>query len=462
MSVICAKCGENVSDEDLCELCGQSTLLEGKYRLEHSVGSGAFGTTFRAQRLSDGAEVAVKEMLIRKADSLKSIELFEREARVLEKLNHPGIPKYLDDFRVEAGKNTAFYLVQEFVDGASLDAWFRPPVHVEDVFRAALQILDILTYLHALSPPVIHRDLKPKNLLRRADGQILLIDFGSVRAALDSREGGSTVAGTFGFMAPEQLMGRAVPQSDVFSLGATLVQLLSGEDPTTFMNASRQFDLGRLTVPARFLNILSTMVADEPEKRPTAAQCREAIQDALDGRSTALAVFDENTALARLPDEVRALLHSATPRALPRNFSSYYLQNSGFNIIFGGMFAGIGLSVPCIIGAAIPLSIPIMLIFVLVFGGVGIGTLTAGVRTRKRAQHVWRHGQLTSGRIVAIEKAPYKKNNRAARRYTYVFKLNGRNYEGHLDTWSHLAHQVDETVPVLFDELEPEKNLMVL
>src|SRR6185295_6373321 len=89
---------------------------------------------------------------------------------------------------------------------------------------------EVLDYLHGRVPPVIHRDIKPSNVIRRPDGSFALVDFGSVRDSLKP-EGGSTVVGTFGYMAPEQFQGRALPASDVYGVGATLIALVSGLEP---------------------------------------------------------------------------------------------------------------------------------------------------------------------------------------------------------------------------------------
>ena len=94
------------------------------------------------------------------------------------------------------------------------------------------QMLDILSYLHAKSPPVVHRDIKPSNIIARPDGSYALIDFGAVQTIVQDTVGGSTVVGTAGYSPPEQMMGRAVPASDLYALGATAVALLSGESPS--------------------------------------------------------------------------------------------------------------------------------------------------------------------------------------------------------------------------------------
>src|SRR5690606_14302015 len=139
--------------------------------------------------------------------------LFERETRVLKNLRHPCIPRYIASFESEPG---VFNLVMERKPGASLRA-IATRVHFTDrELRDVLgRVLDILEHLHGRTPPVIHRDIKPANMVRDAKGNIALVDFGGVRDAL-RENGGSTVIGTFGYMAPEQLHGQATPATDIY------------------------------------------------------------------------------------------------------------------------------------------------------------------------------------------------------------------------------------------------------
>jgi len=257
--------------------------LRGTYRLHQEIGAGAFGTTYRATDLNSGRTVAIKEMLMRRANTMKHLELFEREARVLERLRNPGVPRYFADFVIEDGRNTAFYLVQEFIEGTTLEARdLGRPIRPTEAFERAAALLEILVYLHGFSPSVVHRDVKPANIMVRPNGQLVLIDFGSVRAALDTGEGGSTVAGTFGYMAPEQFMGRALPVTDVYGVGATLAALLSGGDPQALIGADRSIDTGKLRLEPRWLTVLDALLEPDPDRRPSARDALALIRRALD------------------------------------------------------------------------------------------------------------------------------------------------------------------------------------
>jgi serine/threonine protein kinase len=144
-------------------------------------------------------------MSLRGQGSWKSVDLFEREARLLRSLSHPGIPSFVDAFNLDTPTDRMYTLVQRLAPGDTLQAlvdsgaWRPDEAEIE---RIAASMLDILGYLHGLRPPVVHRDVKPSNVLYdRASGRVTLVDFGAVR---DTFVDGSTMIGTFGYMPPEQ------------------------------------------------------------------------------------------------------------------------------------------------------------------------------------------------------------------------------------------------------------------
>ncbi|MBT3220435.1 MAG: serine/threonine protein kinase [Proteobacteria bacterium] len=236
--MICARCGEHTNDTP-CSACEESPLLAAQFRLESVLGEGPAGTTYKASCQSDGATVVIKEMSLRKANLDKSGELFEREVRVLQQLEHDQIPGYIDHFVAGTGKSRALYLVQEFIEGVDLAQELESHRYSEnEVLEIIAGILPVLSYIHSLSPPVIHRDLKPRNVMRRqSDGKLVLVDFGAVRDALKGKElGGSTVAGTFGYMAPEQFQGEATAATDLYGLGALAVALLTRKEPHNLLD----------------------------------------------------------------------------------------------------------------------------------------------------------------------------------------------------------------------------------
>jgi tRNA A-37 threonylcarbamoyl transferase component Bud32 len=177
-----------------------------------------------------GAEVVVKEsvMGVDAVDALaqKAAEFFEREANLLLLLKHPSIARVLDHF-VE---NNRQYLVLEYVPGLTLRQLVRKKGALPEkrVLELALQMVEILQYLHTHHPPVIHRDFTPDNLVLRPDGQLTLIDFGAANQFLGTATG--TLVGKQCYMPPEQVRGQTTPLSDLYAMGCTISYLLTGAD----------------------------------------------------------------------------------------------------------------------------------------------------------------------------------------------------------------------------------------
>ena len=197
------------------------------------------------------------------------MELAEREARVLKSLSHPRLPRYFDHFEFDG----ALYLVMEKIEGESLAALRKrgKGLTEDDCLRLLRDASEVLDYLHGRNPPVIHRDLKPGNVIRRPDGSFAFVDFGAVRDKLRS-EGGSTVVGTFGYMAPEQFQGRALPASDVYAVGATIVAVLSGTEPEQLPHKGLAVDVRtalRGHASERLTSVLEQMLDPDPDRRPS-------------------------------------------------------------------------------------------------------------------------------------------------------------------------------------------------
>jgi hypothetical protein len=248
----------------------RETLRGGRYEVRGVLGEGAQAKTLDGiERLPGGGErrVAIKRFDVRGAKSWKDYELAEREATVLQSLSHPSLPRYVDHFE----ENGSLYLVMERIEGESLAAVRQRggALPEADVARFLRDASDVLDYLHRRPVPVIHRDIKPGNVIRRTDGSFAIVDFGAVRDKLRP-EGGSTVVGTFGYMAPEQFQGRALPASDVYSVGATALAMLTGQEPETLPHRGLGIDVraalrGNRSPLAR---ALERMVDPDPDERP--------------------------------------------------------------------------------------------------------------------------------------------------------------------------------------------------
>ncbi|MEZ4437066.1 MAG: serine/threonine-protein kinase [bacterium] len=323
--MICSHCGEAIGAEpapETCPACEHDPLLDGRYRLDAVVGRGAAGITYRAERVGDGLAVAIKEMPFHRIDAQKTRELFEREARVLRQLDHDRIPRWRDDFVHGDGRHRSLYLVQDFIDGPTLAAELDTRRHSEaDVLAIIADVADILTWLHDLRPPVIHRDIKPHNIMRRADGALVLVDFGAVRDAVTDRQlGGSTVVGTYGYMAPEQYRGDASPQTDLHALGVTAVVLLTRQTPDALTDHRGLDWRGRVALHPATEALIGDLLAPDPADRPESARAT-----ARRARAAIDALADDHTAdhiePAPRPAEPRRPTPAARPDGpLPRPF----------------------------------------------------------------------------------------------------------------------------------------------
>jgi Protein kinase domain/Ankyrin repeats (3 copies) len=244
---------------------------ETHYQIAGILGEGGSGTTYRAQIIGTERSVALKQLSLAQMDDWKAIDLFEREAQILSQLNHPAIPRYIDYFTIDTPTDRNFYIVQELAPGKTLgdwraSGWRCTEAEIKDI---ASQILEILNYLHNFTPPVIHRDLKPSNILRTATGQISLVDFGAVRQAYhDTFMRGSTVVGTFGYMAPEQFRSQALPATDLYGLGATILALLTNRSPAELTQSNLKLSFrNKIQVAPAFADWLEKMLEPDPVDR---------------------------------------------------------------------------------------------------------------------------------------------------------------------------------------------------
>ena len=250
-------------------------VIKERYRILNTLGQGGIATTYAAEDLNIGQNVAIKILSLRELKDWKALELFEREGKVLSQLDHPAIPNYLDYFQLDTEGDRRFYIVQEIAPGQSLLDWVARgwrPTELE-VREIAKQLLDILVYLHQLTPPVVHRDIKPQNIIRQSDGQVFLVDFGAVQDTYrHTITHGSTIVGTYGYMAPEQFRGQAKPATDLYGLGATLLYLLTHQDPADFPQKRIKIDFRPyVTITPEFADWLETILEPVIEDRFTSA-----------------------------------------------------------------------------------------------------------------------------------------------------------------------------------------------
>ena len=216
----------------------EGAVLNGRYEIIRKIGGGGMGAVYLASDNNLGGVLrAVKEMIqahIEEEQQEKAINDFKRESMILSSLDHPSIPTIFDYFYDEA--ESRFYLVMKYISGGDLSARIRsaPEGKIDEltVTEWALQIIDVLNYLHNQPSTIVYRDLKPSNIMIDSNsGRVMLIDFGIARSISQREEKGVTAVGTMGYAPPELFSGNVEPRSDIYSLGSTMFHLLTGADP---------------------------------------------------------------------------------------------------------------------------------------------------------------------------------------------------------------------------------------
>jgi ankyrin repeat protein len=320
------------------------------YQIKNLLGEGGSSTTYEAIDLKTNQRVALKALSLEKMNDWKVLELFEREANVLSKLNHPGIPRYLDYFYVDTPDNRCFYIVQELAEGQSLaslveSGWYASESEIQ---RIATQILNILVYLHSQTPPVIHRDIKPENIVfkspidsqKQKDWAVCLVDFGAVQNTYNNTlMRGSTVVGTYGYMAPEQFLGQAVPATDLYGLGGTLLYLLTHRSPAELPTNILDRDFrSQIQISSAFADWLKKAIASDLENRFNSA--KEALELLRNPRIVS-AKFEPTQWKKRLKIGIAAVATVATVAVL-NHFKYPILNRIGFtpNAVFNAVRQG--------------------------------------------------------------------------------------------------------------------------
>lgn len=238
-----------------------SILRNGSLKIMRQLAMGGLSAVYLAQ-LDNKTLVVLKEAVI-PDDAVESVkkkaqEMFEREAQFLMKLDHPGIVRVLDYF-MDSGRH---YLMLEHINGQDTRQLVRQNGAQKEssVIKWALEIAATLKYLHEQDPPIVHRDLTPDNLVLREDGSIMVIDFGAANEFIGTATG--TLVGKQAYIAPEQLRGKAVTQSDLYSFGCTLFYYLTGKEPEALSTSDPRTEKPDVTPElAEFITMLTEMEA---------------------------------------------------------------------------------------------------------------------------------------------------------------------------------------------------------
>ncbi len=307
MTIFCPNGHENPDSHQFCQSCGSKIpkpvgnqigvgmLLGDRYRVTAEIGQGGFGRTYLCEHTNRFNELCVLKEFAPQVQGtaflIKAQELFEREAGVMYRLQHPQIPMFREMFRVHQGDVSQLFLVQDYVAGTNYQKLLRQklqqgkPFTEAEVTQFLAQILPVLGYIHSLG--VIHRDISPDNLIKRdRDGLPILIDFGGVKqvaanAATQYVPGGitnndlPTRLGKVGY-APNEQMQRGVvsPDSDLYALAATALVLLTGREPPDLIDPQNFTWNWRehIQLQPELARILDRMLELRPNDRFPAAQ----------------------------------------------------------------------------------------------------------------------------------------------------------------------------------------------
>ena len=208
------------------------STLEGKYKILNKIGQGGMSVVYLAMNERANKQWAIKEV---RRDGIHNYEVVRQglivETDMLKKLSHPYLPSIVDVI----DEDDSFLIVMDYIEGNTLakalaEYGAQPQ---EEVIEWAKQLCEVLGYLHSCNPPVIYRDVKPSNIMLKPSGYISLIDFGTAREYKERSVEDTTCLGTRGYAAPEQFggMGQTDARTDIYSLGATLYHLVTGQNP---------------------------------------------------------------------------------------------------------------------------------------------------------------------------------------------------------------------------------------
>ncbi len=272
-AVTCFACGQALSASVTTNTISSERMVKERYRLVRQVGTGGFGAVYLAEDTqADNRKVALKEIRLaglKSQEMIEATDAFNREVSLLPGLHHPHLPRVYDHFT----DPEHWYLVMEFIEGETLESYVQKVpgerLPVEVVLDMGIQLADVLDYLHSRQPPIIFRDLKPANIMRTPTGHLYLIDFGIARIFKPGQPKDTIAFGSPGYAPPEQYgKAQTTPRSDLYSLGATLHFLLTGDDPANMPFSFAPLSLSTQPAIASLQRLLVQLVELDVGKRP--------------------------------------------------------------------------------------------------------------------------------------------------------------------------------------------------
>lgn len=320
MSVVCSKCKtSNRNNAKFCAKCGNTLkpsqkknegklqkILGGRYRIEKPIKRGGMGCVYLGKHVKLDELCAIKEMIFTSTDPKKNqyaMKRFYEEAKLLSRLRHPNLPVVTDYF----DENNKYYIVMDYIKGEDLETILRrsgnPGLPENVVIEWAIDVLEVLNYLHSQNPPVIYRDVKPSNIMiRTSDKRVMLVDFGIARAVQGNVYSGQTAIGTFGYAPVEQFRGKVEPGSDLYALGATMYYLLTGAEPT-----------GCIQDPVRKLAphiskemedvLIKALQEDVKDRFPSAEEMKRALEKIKGGEKVSVGTTGSTYSFKNLPPQ---------------------------------------------------------------------------------------------------------------------------------------------------------------
>ena len=294
MSLVCPSCDvAPAPDARTCAACGAKlisttdaligTTLDGRFKIEQRLGSGAMGVVYRAKQLSIGRDVAIK--LLTAINNVDMVKRFFREAKIASTLSHPNTVQIIEFGQTPEGR---VYLAMELVKGRTLlDEINEGSMSSRRICRIAIQLCEALEAAHKLS--IVHRDLKPENVMLGDNDHVKILDFGIARLLDDASlhlTGAGIAAGTPAYMAPE-VLAEAVdpaPPQDMYALGVVIAELAIGGAlwPAASLEALLVEKLSAKAiekVPSRFRPLVIRLIARDPTSRPTASDARRMLRE---------------------------------------------------------------------------------------------------------------------------------------------------------------------------------------
>jgi len=297
------------------------TLFDGRYRIERKLGAGGMADVYLAEDQELGRRVAIKILNGRHANDDQFIERFRREAKNAAALNHPNIVSIYDRGEAE----DTYYIAMEYLDGRTLKELIvsRGAAPVNVAIEYARQILSALRFAHRHG--IVHRDIKPHNVLVDSEGRVKVTDFGIARAGTSQMTETGSIVGTAQYLSPEQARGGEVdPRSDLYSLGVVLYELLTGKTPfdgeTPVEIAMKHLSTTpkppsklRPDVPPELDMVVLRALAKNPEDRYQSADEMEAdLERVARGARVAAATVDTATQVLRRPTPAVTAAEAAT------------------------------------------------------------------------------------------------------------------------------------------------------